>query len=76
MPFSLDGGGNSYAIDLSPAPGGEYGQVILIGSDEDERRVLASSLAELLARATRNLDINAQIADQDKGVWRLFNIER
>lgn len=49
LPFSLDGGGNSYAVDLAPAPGGTYGQVIVIGPDEDLRRVLAPSLAAFLA---------------------------
>lgn len=48
LPFSIDGGGNSYAVDLSPADGGTYGQVILIGPDEDERRVLAPGIAAWL----------------------------
>jgi len=76
LPFSVDGGGNSYAVDLSPAPGGTYGQVILIGPDEDERRVLAPSLSQLLLDAASQVNISAQIADQNKGIWRLFDIER
>lgn len=44
LPISVDGGGNSYAVDLSPAPGGTVGQIILLGPDEDQRRVLAPSL--------------------------------
>lgn len=51
FPFASDWGGNAYAVDLSPAPGGAYGQVILIGRDEDERRVLAPSLTAFLAAA-------------------------
>ncbi|HEV2818147.1 MAG TPA: SMI1/KNR4 family protein [Allosphingosinicella sp.] len=51
FPFATDSGGNAYAVDLSPPPGGAYGQIILIGRDEDERRVLAPSLTAFLARA-------------------------
>ena len=51
FPFATDGSGNAYAVDLSPAPGGTYGQIILIGRDEDERRVLAPSLAGFLQQA-------------------------
>ena len=53
LPFAIDGGGNSYAVDLSPAFGGTYGQVILIGPDEDERRVLAATIAEWLIETAR-----------------------
>lgn len=51
--FAIDGGGNAYAVDLSPVPGGTYGQIILIGSDEDERRVLAPSLTAFLVAASK-----------------------
>jgi cell wall assembly regulator SMI1 len=53
LPFARDGGGNSYAVDMDPAPGGRAGQIIVIGPDEDLRRVLAPSLAELLAAAAK-----------------------
>lgn len=53
FPIALDWGGNAYAVDLSPAPGGTYGQVILIGSDEDERRVLAPSLSAFFMKAAQ-----------------------
>jgi len=48
LPFATDGGGNSLAVDLAPEPGGTVGQVIVIGSDEDLRRVIAPSILELL----------------------------
>lgn len=51
LPISEDGGGNCYAVDLSPAEGGTYGQVILFGRNEDERRVLAPSITAWLAEA-------------------------
>ena len=71
FPFANDGGGNAYAVDLSPAPGGRYGQVILIGPDEYERRVLAPSLADFFAGAGRlgkpRLDV--------QGHWASFDAE-
>lgn len=53
FPITLDWGGNAYAVDLSPAPGGTYGQVILIGRDEDERRVLAPSLSAFFRKVAQ-----------------------
>lgn len=50
LPFAWDNG-NGYAVDLSPAPGGSVGQVILIGRDENERRVLGSSITAFLTDA-------------------------
>lgn len=57
IPFATDGGGNSLALDLDPAPGGARGQIIIIGSDEDERRVLAPSLGAFLAGLAPMLDV-------------------
>jgi len=71
FPFANDGGGNAYAVDLSPAPGGTYGQVILIGRDEDERRVLAPSLGEFLRQAARR---RPPVSDRD-GVRVSFDME-
>jgi cell wall assembly regulator SMI1 len=48
LPFALDGGGNALAIDLDPEVNGTVGQVIVIGSDEDVRHVLAPGIAELI----------------------------
>jgi cell wall assembly regulator SMI1 len=48
IPFATDGGGNSLAVDLAPQPGGTPGQVIVIGPDEDLRRVLAPCVRALL----------------------------
>ena len=57
IPFATDGGGNSLAIDLDPTPGGTRGQVIVIGPDEDIRRVLAPSVAEFIAALTPLLEV-------------------
>jgi cell wall assembly regulator SMI1 len=47
-PLARDGGGNALAVDLTPAPGGTAGQVVVMGPDEDERRVLAPGIAAYL----------------------------
>jgi cell wall assembly regulator SMI1 len=52
FPISNNSGGDSYAVDFDPPEGGTYGQVIIIGPNEDERRVLASSITELLTLAS------------------------
>ncbi len=57
IPFATDGGGNSLAFDLDPPPGGSRGQIIVIGSDEDTRRVLAPSLAAFLTSITQFLQV-------------------
>ena len=67
IPFATDGGGNSLAADLDPEPGGHPGQVIVIGSDEDLRRVIAPSvlaLLELCAARLRDPDL-APDAEED-----------
>jgi cell wall assembly regulator SMI1 len=71
FPFASDGGGNFYAVDLSPAPGGSYGQVIVIGRDEDERRVLAPSLSAFLAQAAAR---RPPISDREER-WISFKME-
>jgi cell wall assembly regulator SMI1 len=71
FPFATDGGGNSYAVDLSPPPGGTYGQVIVIGRDEDERRVLAPGLTEFLRQTAQRAP---QVAERD-GRFVSFDME-
>jgi cell wall assembly regulator SMI1 len=65
LPFARDGDGNSYAVDMDPAEGGRAGQVIVIGPDEDLRRVLAPSLKEFFAAsAKRGFGNNINAEDQ------------
>ena len=72
--FATDGGGNQLAVDLAPRPGGTVGQVIVIGSDEDLRRVVAPGIVELLERCTARLaEVDpSQVSD---GVL-LYELER
>jgi cell wall assembly regulator SMI1 len=59
LPFALDGGGNSLTVDITPREAGTVGQIIIIGSDEDERRVFASGMvAYLRALAEYPLEIS------------------
>lgn len=51
FPISNNSGGDSFAIDFDPPKNGIYGQIIVIGPNEDERRVVASSITELLTLA-------------------------
>jgi len=53
LPFAVDGGGNFYAVDMAPSECGTYGQVILMGPDEDERRVLGTGIAAWLTDTAR-----------------------
>ena len=57
LPLATDGGGNSLAFDLDPASGGTRGQIIIIGADEDERRVLAPGIGAFLAGLAPLLDV-------------------
>jgi len=72
--FATDGGGNQLAVDLAPRPGGTVGQVIVIGSDEDLRRVIAPGLVPLLQRCTQRL-ADADPDQADGGVL-LYELER
>ncbi|HZM78302.1 MAG TPA: SMI1/KNR4 family protein [Candidatus Limnocylindrales bacterium] len=68
--FAMDGGGNGFAVDLVPEPGGTVGQVINVGSDEDYRAVLAVSVADFLARIVR-LTGSGRVSLSDDGYTRI-----
>jgi len=59
-------GANHVAIDLSPLPGGTYGQLIPIGADEFERFVLASTLSEFFARASNDTGTDECVLEYGK----------
>jgi cell wall assembly regulator SMI1 len=74
IPFATDGGGNSLAADLAPEPGGSTGQVIVIGPDEDLRRVLAPSVLALLRLCAGRLRQPDAIEHNEGGV-ALYTLE-
>ena len=49
-------------VDLEPPPGGTLGQVLVAGPDEDERRVLAPTLAAYLQAL-----LDAELDDPEPG---------
>ncbi|MCE0539598.1 SMI1/KNR4 family protein [Kineosporia rhizophila] len=72
--FATDGGGNQLAVDLVPQPGGTVGQVIVIGSDEDLRRVVAPGIVQLLELCARRVsEVDAAQVSED-GVL-LYDLE-
>ncbi len=66
--FTADGGGNGFAIDLSPEPAGTVGQVINVGSDDDYRQLFAASVPEFLSRIATL--IRTGRATTPDGHWR------
>ena len=52
FPISNNSAGDSFAVDFAPPEGGTYGQIIVVGPNEDERRVVARSITELLELAS------------------------
>jgi cell wall assembly regulator SMI1 len=47
-PLARDGGGNLLAVDTAPLAAGHAGQIIVMGSDEDTRRVFAPGIVAYL----------------------------
>ncbi len=48
VPLTKDGMGDSVCLDLDPAPGGAYGQVIRVLHDDDRRERVAASYEDWL----------------------------
>ncbi|EMG45612.1 hypothetical protein SBY92_004893 [Candida maltosa Xu316] len=48
--------GNQVAMDLSPGPNGQWGQIILFGRDFDTKLVIASSLQEFIFSFVTDLE--------------------
>lgn len=56
VPISDDAGGNHLAIDLDPGPAGNVGQLIITGTDEQERVRVAPSLGVFLHWAAGEME--------------------
>ncbi len=71
IPFAHDHGGNHLGADLAPGPNGRIGQVINFGRDEDDKFVIAPSLASFLHWYADNVEVkNYRIAKlpDDQGI--------
>lgn len=73
--FAVDGGGNALAVDLAPTAGGTPGQVIVIGPDEDLRRVVAPGVVALLQRCRDLLLEGPQRSEAHENGVRLYELE-
>jgi len=68
VPFAYDYGGNHLGVDLDPGENGTVGQVINYGRDEEEKFVVASSVATFLDWLANQLESgNFVIRDEDDG---------
>jgi cell wall assembly regulator SMI1 len=46
IPVTYDGSGNHYCLDLDPAEGGQWGQIIRMWHDDPRRELIAPSFGE------------------------------
>lgn len=68
IPFSYDGNGNHYCIDLDPSAEGTYGQIIRVWHDEPVRELLNSSFTEWINEYISQLENNEFTYSEDYGV--------
>lgn len=71
IPLARDWGGNNLAVDLSPGPAGQWGQVILMGRDYDCKYVVSRSWAALLATIADDLSTNKVYVDEETSELKL-----
>ena len=55
IPLTKDGGGNHIGIDFDPDEQGRVGQIIVFGSDEDTKRLIASDFSEFITKLINSL---------------------
>lgn len=68
IPFAYDHGGNHLGVDLDPGDNGTVGQVINFGRDEENKFVLAGSVAAFLEWLADQFESgNAAITEEDDG---------
>jgi len=68
IPFAYDYGGNHLGVDLDPGVRGTVGQVINFGGDEDDKYVVASSVAAFMEWLVDQLESgNFAISEEDDG---------
>ena len=71
IPFASDGSGNFYAFDMIPTEGGTIGQIIVIGADEDLRRVLAPDLSSFLDSAATTITTLPPADDKQRVIFSM-----
>ncbi|ANY08759.1 SMI1/KNR4 family protein [Pseudonocardia sp. HH130630-07] len=71
-PLAVDGGGNALVVDTVPEPGGDPGQIVVAGPDEDERRRVGRGLVDYLGRLTASVLPVPEVHDGDDRPVYLF----
>lgn len=56
IPLVTDNAGNHIAVDLAPAPGGKYAQIIIFGRDFDTKYVIADNWGDFLLMFANDLE--------------------
>ncbi|GCE98622.1 hypothetical protein ZYGM_000248 [Zygosaccharomyces mellis] len=56
IPLVTDHAGNHIAVDLAPAPGGKYAQIIIFGRDFDTKYVIADNWGDFLLMFANDLE--------------------
>lgn len=65
LPLTYDGAGNHCCLDLAPAEGGTYGQVIHMWHDDAERPLLAISFREWMSEYVDALEAGDYVFSED-----------
>ncbi|MGY4492260.1 SMI1/KNR4 family protein [Pseudomonas sp. TE3610] len=65
IPFTHDGGGDHFCIDLAPGPHGTAGQIIEMWHDDGIRPVMASSFSALLGAYADSLEAGDYVYHAD-----------
>lgn len=69
IPFAYHIRGDHYCIDLSPAPGGEIGQILDFIHDDTPRRHLGFSITDFLGELEQGLRSGRYLMDPDSGAF-------
>jgi cell wall assembly regulator SMI1 len=68
IPVAANGGGDHICVDMAPAHGGYYGQVIAMWHDWERRAYIAGGFQEWLQRIADGLESSAYVYVEDKGI--------
>jgi cell wall assembly regulator SMI1 len=71
IPFTYDGSGNHYCIDLDPDEGGHYGQVIRMWHDDAERPLIADSFRDFVNEFAQGLKAGEYRFEEYTGIVRI-----
>lgn len=67
IPLTYDGGGNHICLDLDPAEGGNYGQMIRMWHDDDTRELIAPSFEAWIKTYVEDLEKGEYVYSDDYG---------